>query len=522
MINLNSIIKRISEYSIETNVVNNCSIMISDIQFLEYHQKSFDSSILYIVEISNFPKSLPTEGTINILCVSNVSTSKYLSIPESLNLIFVKNTDIDVGIIFNQIHHIFKNEALLYLNKEKLFKCLLEKESMQKIVNLAYEILGNPVVIVDRGCKVLACTDIKLKNEFWDNIIYEKRYFDSDYTISVKTSKEMHKCLMSKTPSICIKPNYPRNFISSIFIENKLVASIGLLEICNSFSEKESKILSFMSEILSIEMQKSKYNYINKGLIFEYFLNDLLEDKIYDDNEIKNRIVYSEINLKKFNYVFTIDTSTYKDNNIDNLIIIDDLSLILNDTISFPYHSYIVTLISIDSYLINNSSFKDLEKYLKRRKLSGGLSLCFNYLGDMKKYFIQSKKALELSQHLNENKVICIYEEYAYHHLLEISSKFGDITSICHPSIFILIDYDKKNGTELLKSLFLYVKFDKSITLAANELHVHRNTLNSRITKIKSIIDINWENNEVIKYIYLSLRILEYNNNFSFEGKYKN
>ncbi|NTW71326.1 MAG: hypothetical protein HGA49_03700 [Eubacteriaceae bacterium] len=516
MIALNSIIKRLHDYSLETSVANSDSVVIREIKFLEHQQKSFDPGILYLVKVHDFPKSFPEEGLINILCVSDGSIIKCQSIRESLNLIIIKDPSIDILRIFNQVHDMFINETWLASNKQRLFKCLLEKNSMQRIVNIAYEILGNPLVIVDCGYKVLARTDINLNNEFWDNIIFEKRYFDSDYAISVKTWKEMRKCLMSKTPNICSKPNLPRNFISGIFIENKLVASIGLLEICKKYSENEGEILSFISEILSIEMQKSKYNYINKGLIFEYFLNDLLEERIYDDNEIKNRVVYSEMTLKKFNYVFTIDTSIHKKNTLDNESIIDDLSSILSDGISFPYQSYVVTLLSLDSTDdIKASSFKDLEKYLKKRNLSGGLSLCFSYIGDMKKYFNQSKKALELSQHINDAKIICKYEEYAYHHLLEICSKSGDIVSICHPVIFTLKEYDNKNGTELLKSLFAYIKYEKSITFAANTLHVHRNTLHSRITKIKSIIDIDWENHEVTNYLYLSLKILEYAKIFS-------
>lgn len=52
----------------------------------------------------------------------------------------------------------------------------------------------------------------------------------------------------------------------------------------------------------------------------------------------------------------------------------------------------------------------------------------------------------------------------------------------------ILIDYDRDNKTDLLNTLRLYLDFDGSIQKTADALYTHRNTINYRIKKIRSLL----------------------------------
>lgn len=53
-----------------------------------------------------------------------------------------------------------------------------------------------------------------------------------------------------------------------------------------------------------------------------------------------------------------------------------------------------------------------------------------------------------------------------------------------------LIQYDKNNGTDLYDFLKIYIDNDGSVKKTADDLFIHRNTVNYKISKIESIINM--------------------------------
>lgn len=54
-------------------------------------------------------------------------------------------------------------------------------------------------------------------------------------------------------------------------------------------------------------------------------------------------------------------------------------------------------------------------------------------------------------------------------------------------TIQILFDYDQLNDTDYTKLLRLYLQYNGAVNRLAEELYVHRNTINYRINKIEEI-----------------------------------
>lgn len=517
-ISLDFIARKAKEYYPEVQAFFAHNILINEVLLLDHQQSSFKPNVLYIGKASHFPKSFPPDTTINFLCMADCYIPKKHKNNKHLNLLILSRNN-SIANVFNKIYGLFQKKIKISESKERLMNCLFESNSLQRLADTAYELMGNPVAIMVEGFKALACTNVEVNNKEWNHFV-ESHYCGQNAVHFHKTSAEMQRCLMSRKPTICHDPYYVDMYISNVFIHNRLVATIGLHEHCKNFDEHDPEILSVMSQIVSLELQKSKYNFINKARSFEFLFNDLLQEKVISDQEINDRLKYINLHLKKYLYVFTIDLSMQNNNTLPPTEVIDIISMVLDNSFSIPFKSCIVTLISRDSNdLTKDNSMDRLEIYLRQMKLSGGQSLCFSYIGDMKKYFRQSKKALELSLHLNDQKVICKYEDYAFHHLAQICSKMTNIKEMCHPCVLSIQDYDEQNGTNLLESLYFYLKYEKSIHSAAQAMHVHRNTLYNRICKIKSIIEIDWDNHNVVKYICMSIRILEYVEEFSFETK---
>jgi DNA-binding PucR family transcriptional regulator len=67
-----------------------------------------------------------------------------------------------------------------------------------------------------------------------------------------------------------------------------------------------------------------------------------------------------------------------------------------------------------------------------------------------------------------------------------------------------LLEYDRKNGTELAYSLYMYLICERNSIAASNTMFIHRNTLVYRLKKIDALVNIDYENFEERQYIILS------------------
>ena len=85
----------------------------------------------------------------------------------------------------------------------------------------------------------------------------------------------------------------------------------------------------------------------------------------------------------------------------------------------------------------------------------------------------------------------------------EITSSI-DVTSFLHPALEKLDRYDKTNQSSLLETLRAYLNHDCNAQRCANELYLHRNSLQYRVRRIQEIAGVSLDNPEERAYLRLS------------------
>jgi PucR family transcriptional regulator, proline-responsive transcriptional activator len=138
------------------------------------------------------------------------------------------------------------------------------------------------------------------------------------------------------------------------------------------------------------------------------------------------------------------------------------------------------------------------------------LIICF-HCSTSKYSFIklQSLNAIELGMRLNIGKALYAYEDYVIYHLLNSHSTYENLERFCHLSLYLLIQYDRKNNTCLTKSLYVYLMNNENQSASANILHIHRASMCYRIDKIEKIMKVKLDDANIRHHLYLSLHILE-------------
>ena len=403
-------------------------------------------------------------------------------------------------------------DAVLAENSLKMLEVLAEESSLQRLVEIGYEMFGNPILLIDMSLKTIAfasnskITDDPVWNEFVNS------GYPSLSLVNYYASNKINQVInQSESPFIWTDSysKYPR-IMSKVVFGGKLIAVLSIIAHDKPLQDSDLELADLLSKAISIELQKNKFIHYSRGLMHENFIEELLTGKIKDGTIIDERIKVLNINLRKNLYTLTLDISDFDSTKGSLIYLRNELEQKMPNSKAVVHDDKIVLIISYDDdRQYNKSEINKLKMFLKTKQLFAGMSRCFYSLEEVQEHYLQSYNALKLGMLLNKKEYFFPYEEYAIYHFAESCSDIKNLKRNCHPSLLKLIEYDKDNNTDYTRSLYTYIINSKNISESANALNIHRNTMFYRLEKIKSITDIDLNNSNIFLHLHLSFKILE-------------
>ncbi|MBC2395748.1 PucR family transcriptional regulator [Clostridium acetobutylicum] len=533
---INSIIDKLKQYKPKSYINNKNITTIESVKYLDNNIKYFHSNTLYVGELSKFAVSNLILHQTNFLIISKLQMPFPIKTNKNINIVLI-NEDFTLS-MFNKILDIFFQYQNIDTNSLRLLEVLSKNTGLQNIINSASKLLGNPAYISNTNFKILSFTEgIKLDHPLWQDVAlkgyqqYESLqslltdaildakipiYFKSTnnknrYTIDYSNNREGK--LRPNSKSIIYKENNKftiSRIWSNIYAGNKLLGQFIVLEAFKPFTESDIRLIKLLSNAISIELQKHKYYESTNITNEELLLLQLLDGKIVNREALDENIKFAHCTFKyPLNLIGIINKNSIS--YIQFSYIKTFFKKIFHDSICVLYKGNIVIVASyVQDKTLYETCFKKLNKVLKDLDMLCGISRPFYNLLDINKYYNQSLKSIELGRHLTNNKFIFFYDSYILQHIFSLCSSEESLKDFCHPSIFKLITYDSVYKTDYLKNLYLYVMNFKNQSKLAELMHVHRNTLHYRISKIEEIMNVDLNNVDEFFSIYLSLKILEY------------
>lgn len=108
-----------------------------------------------------------------------------------------------------------------------------------------------------------------------------------------------------------------------------------------------------------------------------------------------------------------------------------------------------------------------------------------------------------------ETRDIFYYEDLGFYRYLPTMIEQRRAQQINNPQLQRLREYDREHNTCLLKTLQVFLSHDCNVKDAADNLHVHVNTMNYRLMRISEIADIDLKNIDQKISLYLDLKMEE-------------
>jgi sugar diacid utilization regulator len=392
----------------------------------------------------------------------------------------------------------------------KLLDALAEDKGLQHILDVGFELIGNPIIVSDLSHKVLAHTrGVHFDDPLWNDIV--RKGYRPYSLVAAGSSHGLFERIRNSDKPITTPQSELHNpsLYMRVAVDNKAIGYITIASVFRKFEDIDYEIVQLLSKTISQEMQKNKFFRSREGVVLEYFLTDLLENKIEDISVFEERIKYLNIKNEGNHYIVLIravHSIPMSQVRIQN----EEIELFG----SFIYYKDdIVLLLNRNEKIIQpNEELSRLIELIAKNNLTGAISRCFYSLLDIKEAYSQARKAMELGPMINKEQTLHSYEDYAVYHFISSHSysshtKDEDITKFCHPILKTLEEHDKNHDTQLLETLQVYLENDKRLTESSAILHIHRNTLRSRIYKISEVTNVDLDDPELSFHLMLSFKI---------------
>ncbi len=473
-------------------------------------QTAFDPATLYFCSTARMPEPISACETI-FFCYGEPADFP-LYVHSRFTVVYF-GPSVSQAALFNASLECLSELQEITTGMHLLVNALFSGNGLQFLVDTATQIFGNPVYVVDLQSKYLAISGGLIPDNEFFNADRQSGYISERGLCFIRANRLDEKIRKCDTAYYCINELIQKGMlVDAVRIQGIEVAHIMMLESERPFRDFDADFFHRFSNLISMELQKDSAYARNKGVMYSYFLSDLLNNPGQDAARIRQRLQMLGYNLKETFYIIAIPPAGHSTSDLQLNIILERLIQILSGSIYVIYNDTIVFFISRALFQnLSDYEITQLADYLLANQLKAGISNFFQHLEDMPCFYQQAVDAVNLGIKLKDPSPIYYYSDYYVYKMLETAEKNAiNIRFLIHPGLMKLYLYDQQKNAELIVILKEYLHHPGQTSLAAKNLHIHKNTLLYRLGKIKELTGCALEVGEDYMNLNLSLMIMKY------------
>lgn len=138
----------------------------------------------------------------------------------------------------------------------------------------------------------------------------------------------------------------------------------------------------------------------------------------------------------------------------------------------------------------------------------GGISSPVSGMRDLPVAYTQAGEALEQAFHQRDTQWLVYFRDCALKYMMMHFSAPMRLRHLVAPQLTKLLEYDREKDGQLFETFKAFLENERDIPRTSEALIIHRTTLQYRLKKIRSLVDMDLEDPDTRLYLLLSLRIL--------------
>lgn len=480
----------------------NHALVLSDIRTLPAGSNLYSNEIIYFERwehIENRLKEFPEY----LICVGGGALAEQLFKKENI-----------CGMIFHheECTNLFGNIQSIFLKynqlEHKLLEALIESKSTREILNICSEFFQNHIILFDSLLNLVDYSSNYMPDE---NDLEWKETFETS-KISIRIFNEVRRLNLTSKPAppyasefVKLRPNFPNRMSCNLYHNSRRIGTLSVSESSKPLSAYQTKVLDHISSVVFSTFAKRYASLFDSMEALRTMFVGMLSGVDTDQHNVASTLKLVNWSIKDNYCLITIFIPEIRNDMSKIFYYLYEYENTFPDCVGFNFLDNILLLIHNDTESTMMKCYPKLEKLLESHDAVCGVSIPFCSINQLNSQFLNARLAIQLGK---KDERIRFLKDYLDEHFARLIAGATSIIPLCHRAVIQLLEYDRENCTDLLSSLEVYLRQNRSLKSAAAELFIHPNTLTYRLRYIKNIVTMDLENSHERLHVLLSCIVL--------------
>lgn len=410
--------------------------------------------------------------------------------------------------LFNTVQSIFDRYDAW---DESLRACMEGDGDLNELLNMAASMLRNPIMVCAADYSILArSSTIEDRGGLLGSHISYK------LIQKLKMDTAFQKLVQQKRPYRFSEAASGSAFLcQNLFLGHDFAYRIIIADTQQPISAQSEILLEHIAGYVQRSLSDNRYAgalYVQESRFsrVEALLQSLISNEKVDYIPIINGL--SDISwLQTHRYCCVcvqIGSLDYRAHTVK--LLCNQLEELLPGSSAFEFSGNIVVLVNLD---LHGGSATDMVGqmvyFLRDNFLKAGVSDEFTGFIDMFYYHRQALIALDFVCRQQSYRWTARFSDVALPYMAEQCMRELPLHVVCSRGVLQMQRYDEEHGTFFYKTLACYIETRFNALQTAKKLFIHRSTFLYRMDRIKELFKIDLENDDILLYTMLSMKMLE-------------
>ncbi|MCQ2500744.1 MAG: helix-turn-helix domain-containing protein [Lachnospiraceae bacterium] len=438
--------------------------------------------------LGGLPEDLET-GRASVIVLPEHCKDETAGSPEGFSLT-CGNADWDSRMVFNICLDIFHKHRSW---SAKLQDIILHRGTIDELCIVSYEYFGNPMFVHDPQLYILSCPIWKEGMVQWERDeltgtisapadLLNDFKLDQEYQDTLKTSKAQYY-------SADLRGH--RDLYVNLWNDyGGYLGRLVIVELEKPVRDGQKLAAEYLAQLIRDVLLGYGNMQENYGRAIDTLMENLLKGTPYTEEEIEVRLRMLGWHVKDRYICLTLDSEAYASGHFFNISICNYIESTIPGSQAFLIQGRVGVLINKS---VNPDPHPAMIEILRDHLYMAGISNEFSGLLQVHTYYRQSIIALDTCVRKRDIRWYMYFSEAAMDYILHQAQNEIPSEYLCDPILHTLEQYDKMNGTELLKTLKTYILSERNTVLASKTLYIGRSTLFYRLRTISELTGLDGE-----------------------------
>ena len=395
--------------------------------------------------------------------------------------------------------------------KWQLIQSALDGEDLSRLTDRAAQYLGSPLVVIANTSSIIAYSaSLTPPDETWLNAV-ERGYITLEF-VATLAGWDRHKDPGTRYECITVTINDRRRRFYKLTLHSQLVGYLNVTELDDHFDSVSEEEYHFVTQLIAKEVYaRFKALDFSRKARDEDFLLELLQGSFVNRGHFVDRMRLSGFDPSAWYRVLCIELGEFLSYNADEDTFKRELLELLPGSTMVVSEQVLVILASdrLFTSAQTPAMLRRLDSYLRSRKLLCGISDSTSDLYYFPVYRDQALHAVRYRQYLiDQTLAYTFYDETKIYDIFQQIPR-QELLHYCSRQVYEIYQYDTTQHTDYITTLLAYLKANRSVKTTAAYLHVHRNTVNYRIARIRELFGLDLDSFSTAHQILLSCQMIQ-------------